>query len=213
MDETREQGQPPQLPPPAPQPSLLTLVESLLFVAGEPLTVGQLARALETPADAVELALEQLAALCTRRGVRVQRHGEQVQLVSAPEAARAIGRLLGVQAAGRLSTAALEVLAIIAYRQPLTRAQVDAIRGVDSSGAIRALLTRELVQEAGRLESVGRPFLYATTPAFLQQFGLGSLTELPPMELPVPGELGGDNRPAEAATPPEDRPTASPHEP
>jgi segregation and condensation protein B len=186
MFETTNGAQPtlPQMPPAPAPPSLRVLVEGLLFVAGEPVTVGQLARALEAPPDAVEAALEELAELCRERGVRVQRHGEQVQLVSAPEAARAVGRFLGVQAGGRLSSAALEVLAIIAYRQPLTRAQVDMIRGVDSSGSIRALLARDLVQEAGRLETVGRPILYATTPAFLQQFGLTSLADLPPMELP-----------------------------
>lgn len=171
--------------PPAPVPTLVQLVESLLFVAGEPVRVAQLARALEAPGDAVEAALEALSEQCRQRGVRVQRHGDQVQLVSAPEAARAVGRFLGVQASGRLSNAALEVLAIIAYRQPLTRAQVDAIRGVDSSGTLRALLARDLVSEAGRLETVGRPILYATTPAFLQQFGLTTLAELPTIDLPA----------------------------
>jgi segregation and condensation protein B len=182
----------PELPaPPAP----VQLVESLLFVAGEPVTVVQLARALDLPADAVATALEELEAQCRGRGVRVQRHGEYVQLVSAPESARSVARFLGVQASGRLSPAALEVLAIIAYRQPLTRAQVDAIRGVDSSGTLRALLARDLVAEVGRLETVGRPILYATTPLFLQQFGLTSLTDLPPMEIPMPaGEDGAIER-------------------
>lgn len=186
MHETTNGAQPalPQMPSAAPPPSLILLLESLLFVAGEPVTVAQLARALEAPLDAVEAALDELAQRAASRGVRVQRHGEQVQLVSAPEAARAVGRFLGVQASGRLSSAALEVLAIIAYRQPLTRAQVDAIRGVDSSGTVRALLARDLIQEAGRLETVGRPILYATTPAFLQQFGLTSLADLPHLELP-----------------------------
>jgi segregation and condensation protein B len=207
-----EQPQLPEMPPPSPQPSLLQLVESLLFVASEPVTVGQLARALESPADAVELALEQLAIVCRERGVRVQRHGEHVQLVSAPEAARAIGRLLGVQATTRLSSAALEVLAIIAYRQPITRAQVEAVRGVDSSGSMRALLARELIQETGRLETVGRPILYSTTPNFLQQFGLSSLAELPPMELPELDQGGGVVTAAGGSHVDPERPTASPQE-
>jgi segregation and condensation protein B len=164
------------------------LLESLLFVAGEPVSVAQLAKALELPADAVADALAELEAQCRGRGVRVQRHGELVQLVSAPASARAVARFLGVTASGRLSPAALEVLAIIAYRQPITRAQVDAIRGVDSSGTTRALLARDLIAEAGRLETVGRPILYATTPMFLQQFGLTSLADLPPMEIPSPQE-------------------------
>lgn len=175
----------PELPPATAAPTLSQLVESLLFVAGEPVSVAQLARALGAPADAVEAALEQLAAQCQTRGVRVQRHGETAQLVSAPEAAQVVGRFLGVQATGRLSSAALEVLAIIAYRQPLTRAEIEAIRGVDSSGALRALLARDLVHEVGRRETLGRPILYGTTPAFLQQFGLTSLADLPPLELPA----------------------------
>jgi segregation and condensation protein B len=175
----------PEMPAPAPTLSLVQLVESLLFVAGEPVTVSQLARALEAPETAVNAAVAALATACAERGVRIQRHDESVQLVSAPEAARAVGRFMGVQASGRLSSAALEVLAIIAYRQPLTRAQIDAVRGVDSSGSIRVLLTRELICEAGRVETVGRPILYATTPAFLQQFGLTSLNDLPSIDLPA----------------------------
>jgi segregation and condensation protein B len=180
----------PALPDMPPPPAPVQLVESLLFVAGEPVTIAQIARALEIPADIVAAALAALEAQCLGRGVRVQRHGEQVQLVSAPESARAVARFLGVQASSRLSPAALEVLAIIAYRQPLTRAQVDAIRGVDSSGTLRALLARDLVAEAGRLETVGRPILYATTPLFLQQFGLTSLADLPPMDIPLPNSDG-----------------------
>ena len=170
--------------PALPKPSTVQLVESLLFVAGEPVTVAQLAQALELPADAVEAALERLSADCAGRGVRLQRHGDSVQLVSAPEAAAAIERFLGVQPQTRLSAAALEALAIVAYRQPITRAQVDALRGVDSSGVMRALLGRELIAEVGRLDTVGRPILYATTDEFLRQFGLSSLAELPPIDLP-----------------------------
>jgi segregation and condensation protein B len=184
--------------PPAPQPTTVQLVESLLFIAGEPVTVAQLARALEIAPDAVEAALERLAADCAARGVRVQRQGDFVQLVSAPEAARAIERFLGVQAQPRISAAALEVLAIVAYRQPITRAQVEAIRGVDSSGVIRALLGRELIVEAGRLESVGRPIQYATTAEFLRQFGLASLAELPPIALP---EIAGQPAPGDIQEP------------
>ncbi|NTV99858.1 MAG: SMC-Scp complex subunit ScpB [Oscillochloris sp.] len=174
---------PPEMPEPLPP---ILLIESLLFVAGEPVTLAQIARALDLPATIVMQALDTLEAQCQSRGVRVQRHGEFVQLVSAPESARTLARFLGVQASGRLSLAALEVLAIVAYRQPITRAQIDAIRGVDSSGTLRALLARDLVIEAGRLETVGRPILYATTALFLQQFGLTSLNELPPMEIPLP---------------------------
>jgi segregation and condensation protein B len=177
-----------------PTPSTVQLVESLLFIAGESVTVAQLAQALELPADAVEAALERLAAACATRGVRVQRQDENIQLVSAPESAAVIERFLGGQPPARLSAAALEALAIIAYRQPITRAQVDAVRGVDSSGVIRALLGRDMVVESGRLETVGRPILYATTAEFLRQFGLASLAELPPLDLPDLGrpEIGND---------------------
>src|SRR5262249_21728871 len=174
--------------PPTPAPTTVQLVESLLFIAGEPVTVTQLAHALELAPDAIEAALEQLAAACRERGVRVQRSGESVQLVSAPEAAAAVARFLGLGPPPRLSAAALGALAIVAYRQPITRAQVEAIRGVDSSGVIRALLVRDLIAEAGRLETVGRPILYATTSEFLRQFGLGSLAELPEIELPEVAE-------------------------
>ena len=168
------------------KPSTVQLIESLLFVAGEPVTIAQLAHALELVPDAIEAALEQLSEACRERGVRVQRDGDSVRLVSAPESSAVIERFLGVQPPPRLSSAALEVLAIIAYRQPITRAQVEAVRGVDSSGVIRALLGRDLIVETGRLESVGRPILYATTDEFLCQFGLGSLAELPPLDLPAP---------------------------
>jgi segregation and condensation protein B len=170
--------------PPTPTPTTVQLVESLLFIAGEPITITQLAHALELAPDAVEAALEQLSADCRERGVRVQRQGESVQLVSAPEAAAAIERFLGFGPPPRPSTAALETLAIVAYRQPITRAEVESIRGVDSSGVIRALLARDLIAEAGRLDTLGRPILYATTAEFLRQFGLGSLAELPPLDLP-----------------------------
>lgn len=191
--------QPPlfDLPPP-PAASSPQLIESLLFVAGEPLTVAQLAQALELPADAVEAALERLSADCLARGIRVQREGDNIQLVSAPEASAVIERFLGIQPQPKLSPAALEALAIVAYRQPITRAQVDALRGVDSSGVVRALLGRDLIAEVGRLDTVGRPILYATTGEFLRQFGLGSLAELPPLDLPeLPGEpTAGERLPA-----------------
>jgi segregation and condensation protein B len=175
----------PDFPAPEPPPTTRQLIESLLFVAGEPVTISQLARALEIPADAIEVALAELQEACRQRGVRVQRHGETLQLVTAPEAAPAIARFLGVQAGTRLSPAALEVLAIIAYRQPLTRAQIDSVRGVDSSGVLRVLQARNLITDAGRLETVGRPILYATTAEFLRQFGLTSLEALPPLEVPL----------------------------
>lgn len=158
------------------------LVESILFVASEAVTIAQLAKALEASTTQVEAALNELQTNYQQRGIRLQRTGDQVQLVTAPEAAAVVGRFLGVERSARLSNASLEVLAIVAYRQPLTKAQIEAIRGVDSSSALRMLLARELINEQGRLETAGRPILYGTTALFLQQFGLTSLTELPTIE-------------------------------
>lgn len=170
----------------APQPdspALATrhLIESLLFVTEEPVSIEQLAQALDMPAAQVESALQQLGEEYQGRGIRLQRHKDRLQLVTAPEAAPIVARFLGVQGSARLSSAALEVLAIVAYRQPLTRSQLETIRGVDSSGVLRALISRNLIAEVGRLDTVGRPILYATTPEFLQQFGLDSLDNLPPL--------------------------------
>jgi segregation and condensation protein B len=164
-----------QLPLPA-------LVESLLFVADEPVTVARLAQALEVNADAVEAALHELSADGANRGVRLQRKGDRVQLATRPEAAAHIERFLGLETSARLSQAALETLAIIAYRQPCTRAQIEAVRGVNCDSVLKNLLTKGLIEEIGRLETVGHPIQYSTTFAFLQHFGLKSLDDLPPLE-------------------------------
>lgn len=160
----------------------LQLVESLLFVAAEPVAVRDLARALSLPLDTIEAVLERLIDQYQQRGIRLLRHNDQVQLVSAPEAASAIERFLGVQgSAPRLSNAALETLAIIAYKQPITRPGIEAVRGVDCSGSVRTLLQRGLIAEVGRLPVAGRPVLYSTTEEFLKQFGLPSVAHLPPV--------------------------------
>jgi segregation and condensation protein B len=167
---------------------LQTLVESLLFVADQPVTAGQLAGALDAEKVTVEEALAALdeAYVQGKRGLRLQRHGERVQLVTVPEAALYVQRFLGLEMSGPLSQAALETLAIVAYRQPVTRAQVEAIRGVNSDGVLRTLVSRGLVEEVGRLDQVGRPILYSTTFEFLQQFGLRNLDELPLLEEETP---------------------------
>ncbi|MFZ5917025.1 MAG: SMC-Scp complex subunit ScpB [Chloroflexota bacterium] len=163
---------------------LQALLESLLFVADQPVTAAQLAQALEIERETVEQALVAMDEACVSqgRGLRLQRKGERVQLVSHPEAGPYIQRFLGLELSGPLSQAALEALAIVAYRQPVTRAQVEAIRGVNSDAVLRTLVNRGLVEEVGRLEQVGRPILYGTTFEFLQQFGLANLGELPPLE-------------------------------
>jgi segregation and condensation protein B len=137
---------------------------------------------LEASSEQVEEALQLLAQEYTERGLRLQRKGKRVQMVTAPEAADHIRRFLGLEFTSKLSPAALESLAIVAYRQPITRAQVEAIRGVNSDSVLRTLVSRGLIEEQGRLDQAGRPFLYGTTFEFLQQFGLASLDQLPPLE-------------------------------
>ena len=168
--------------------SLSSQVEALLFVAIEPVTPGQIATALETTITEVISALDELDASLRTRGLRLQRFSGRVQLTTAPESAEAIERFLGLEATSHLSRAALEALAIIAYQQPVTRPQVDSVRGVNSDGVMRSLLSKGLIQEGGRAEGPGRPILYSTTPEFLQHFGLNSLTELPSLNLQENGE-------------------------
>jgi segregation and condensation protein B len=160
---------------------LRSQVESLLFVASEPVTLQQLASVLGTSLDQIEDALKILSYEYSGRGIRLQRKGQRVQLVTAPESAEQVRRFLGLELSGKLSPAALETLAIVAYRQPVTRAEIESIRGVNSDSVLRTLLNRGLVEEQGRLEQVGRPFLYGTTFDFLQQFGLSGLDQLPPL--------------------------------
>ena len=161
---------------------LAILVESLLFVAPEAVKITVLANALEETPDRIEEALADLIVGQAARGVRVQRQGERVQMVSAPEGAAAIERFLGLDLTTKLSPAALETLAIIAYRQPVTRAQIDELRGVASDGVLRTLVHRGLVEQGERLEQAGRPFQFRTTFDFLQHFGLQSLGDLPLLE-------------------------------
>jgi segregation and condensation protein B len=156
-----------------------SLVESLLFVADSPVGVQDLATALEVDVDEVERALQALATEYQERGIRLQRRRGQVQMVSAPEAGPWIERFLGLEISGRLSSAALETLSIVAYRQPLTRMEVEAIRGVRTDGVLRSLVRRGLIEAVGRAPTVGRPILFGTTFEFLQQFGLHALSELP----------------------------------
>ncbi len=161
---------------------LKILVESLLFVAEGPVPIASLARALEVDAQHIEEVLNELKQEYSARGFRLQRFRDKVQLVTAPEAAPAIEKFLGVEGSSRLSAAALETLAIIAYRQPITRPAIEAVRGVNCDGVIQTLVSHGLIQEVGRQETAGRPILYATTFEFLQNFGLRGVEDLPPLE-------------------------------
>lgn len=167
--------------------SLVALLEALLFAAPGALTAAQLASALDVPVTQIEQGLGELEneynSPGLERGLRLQRHRGRVQLTSAPQASTAIERLLGLEMTSRLSRAAFEALAIIMYRQPVTRPQIDAVRGVNSDGVLRSLLQKGLIQEVGRAEAPGRPILYSVTIEFLQYFGLNSLEDLPPLNL------------------------------
>ena len=174
-----------------PELPLSALLEGLLFVAGEPVTPHQLATALELPVTDIEKGLSALEDELRLRGLRLQKHSGRVQLTTAPEIASQVETFLGLEATTHLSRAALETLAIIAYQQPVTRPQIDSIRGVNSDGVMKSLLSKGLLQEVGRAEGPGRPILYGTTPDFLQHFGLNSLSELPQLILP---ESDGSNK-------------------
>lgn len=164
--------------------SIHAQIEALLFVAPGAVTPQAIATVLNRSLREVEAALEELENSYRQRGLRLQWHQGRVQLTSAPELGLLIEQFLGLEATSHLSRAALEALAIIAYQQPVTRPEIDSIRGVNSDGVLKSLLSKGLVQEAGRAERIGRPILYVTTADFLSYFGLNSLTELPPLMPP-----------------------------
>lgn len=171
------------------------ILESLLFVSPSPVTVHQLAQSLEVPIEQVQKALQDLGDRYDRGGgLSLQRHADRYQLTTAPGMAKMIEKFLGYQATSRLSRAALESMAIIAYKQPITRPEIDSIRGVNSDGVIKSLLSKGLIQEQGRSEGPGRPIIYGTTNDFLQYFGLKSLEELPALELEAEPLQSSDGR-------------------
>lgn len=162
---------------------LETALEALLFVAGGPVSVAQLAAALERKPEEIEKGLKDLGQeYRQKRGLSLQEHLGKFQLTTSSIHAGAVEKFLGLEATARLSRAAMETLAIIAYRQPITRPGIDAIRGVSSDGVLKSLLLKGLIQEAGRTDGPGRPILFETTVEFLQHFGLSSIEELPPYE-------------------------------
>ena len=166
-------------------------LEAILFVAAEPVPTAQLAAALDVTPSVIERGLNELNASLSTRGLRLQRHAGRVQLTTSPELAELIERFLGLEATSHLSRAALETLAIVAYQQPVTRPQIDSIRGVNSDSMLKSLLNKGLVLESGRADGPGRPILYSTTPEFLQHFGLSSILEMPPLAKPEEDEEQG----------------------
>lgn len=193
-------------------PELAALMEAFLLVSAEAPTVDELATGAGVEPDQIAAALDLLNTDASRGWV-VQRHGKKVQLATAPRFADRVRTFLGLDREARLSSAALETLAIVAYQQPVTRSEIDAVRGVDSSGVLATLHARELIEPVARLQTVGNPIQYGTTPAFLRHFGLRSLADLPAL-----GQIDGrDARvaletAAAAGRPTLDEPVAAPGE-
>lgn len=158
-------------------------VEAILFVSGEPVRVEELARALDVPVKEVEAALEHLRDDYdfNQRGFMLRRFGHQAQLATRALYADDVVRMLQPVQKQSLSQAAMETLAVVAYRQPVTKAEIEQIRGVKCDYSVQSLVNKQLIMEVGRKEALGRPILYGTTEEFLSHFGIGSLAELPPM--------------------------------
>ena len=163
-------------------------LEALLFVAERPLNRREIAMLAGVDRATVDARLGDLEVSLARRGIRLVSSGDRVELVTAPQAGALIARYVGADAI-KLSPAALETLAIVAYRQPVTRAVVEQIRGVDSDYTMRSLLHRRLIVELGRAPGPGRPYRYGTGFEFLERFGLTSLDELPQVDAAVAGRL------------------------
>jgi segregation and condensation protein B len=161
--------------------SLAAHVEALLYASKEPASINAIATTLDATTREVEDALEQLTEQYQWRGIRLQRQGNKLQLVTAPEVAPKVQKFLGLEEVNKLSSAAMETLAIIAYNQPVTKPQLEMIRGVNCDGVMNTLEARNLIVELGRADTVGHPMRYGVSFEFLQYFGLRSTHELPPV--------------------------------
>ncbi|MHB8218793.1 MAG: SMC-Scp complex subunit ScpB [Acidimicrobiales bacterium] len=173
---------------------LMRALEAILLVAVEPVPAGLLAELLEEPVDRVDVASEALAAtyLDAGRGFILTRIAGGLRLQTRPDQAPYVERFANRGVSHRLSTAALETLAIVAYRQPVSRAQISSLRGVNVEGVVRLLEQRGYIEAVGRAEGPGQPVLYGTTDLFLERLGLDRIDQLPPVEdfLPGPDVLG-----------------------
>ncbi|MGE5485228.1 MAG: SMC-Scp complex subunit ScpB [Ignavibacteriales bacterium] len=173
---------------------IVAAVEALLFISDSPVAVDRLSAVIGVDAAAVSKALDTLGERYSRddSGIEIQGVAGGFRLVTRPHVSEFVERFTRVKPAG-LSQAALETLAIVAYRQPVTRAEIDMIRGVKSESAISTLLERNLIKEAGRKPVLGRPMLYATTREFLKHFGLGSIDDLPEVRPPSETEYADES--------------------
>lgn len=178
---------------------LANALEAVLFVAEKPVSRGELAKIVGATAKQVDAGLAELVEAYAGTGLRLAHDGDDWQLITAPEQAPTVAAYLGADRL-RVSPASLETLAVIAYRQPVTRGEVEAIRGVNCDQTIYTLMQRRLIEERGRREVAGRPILYGTTWEFLECFGLSSLDELPraltPDGIPMAQETATDAAPS-----------------
>ena len=176
-------------------PAIKSAIESLLFVSGEPLSIKDLHNNLEIPVKVIESIISEMMVEyeSENRGIKLISINGGYQLVSKPENSEIIQKLLKKNKRQSLSQASLESLAIIAYKQPITRVDIDEIRGVKSESAIQRLIERGLIKDIGRLEVPGRPILFGTTEEFLRQFELKALDELPSLDLYAENEVNDTN--------------------
>ncbi len=179
-------------------PEIPAALEALLFASDAPVELGRIAEVLELPVEEARAAVEALRDACesSGRGLAVVEVAGGVRLVTRPELAPVLLRLQRLRLKSRLSRAAIETLAIIAYRQPMSRPEIEQLRGVNADAVVTVLLERRLIRVVGRKAGPGRPILYGTTREFLEHFGLRDLGDLPPFEIPV--------RPADAESAPVD---------
>ncbi|MGI6201397.1 MAG: SMC-Scp complex subunit ScpB [Christensenellales bacterium] len=164
---------------------LAAAVEAVLFVAGDPVALGDLARVLQVPAEQLEQVVEGMRSQWKfqRRGLELMRFGDQLQIRTRPDLADVISQTLNPVQKQSLSQSALETLSVVAYRQPVTKQDIEAVRGVKCDYAVSVLVDRGLIHEVGRKDALGRPILYGTTEAFLQHFGIENLAQLPGQEI------------------------------
>ena len=162
------------------------IIEALLFVSSVPISINQLSKAIdETPKTVNDALLELANKYKQSSGLRIQWKGKKVQITTAAELSNVIEAFMGIETTTTLSRASLETLAIIAFKQPITRPMIEELRGVNSDGVVRNLLSKGLVEELGRSDQIGRAILYGTSSDFLSHFGLNSLDDLPSIELPI----------------------------
>ena len=175
---------------PSEEGNLKGKIEAILFVAGEAVTIKELTRALKVEDGKLKEALKELQDEYdyNQRGFLLKRFGDKVQLATRPLYAEDVVRLLQPVQQQSLSQAAMETLAVVAYKQPVTRAEVEQIRGVKCDYSLQSLMNKGLIQEVGRKDTIGRPILFGTTDEFLSHFGLEDLDNLPPLPEPEESE-------------------------